>query len=85
MNDTSRESIFSSIPTTLKWPDYCVVVVTLVASIGIGVYYGFFDKKNKTNEEYLMAGRTMSLFPVAMSLLGRFVKYSKFQFMNRII
>ncbi|KAJ6633962.1 Sodium-coupled monocarboxylate transporter 1 [Pseudolycoriella hygida] len=41
--------------------------------MGIGIFYGFFYKKNKTNEEFLMAGRTMTVFPVALSLICSFI------------
>jgi len=54
-----------------KWPEYMVFASVLVASMGIGVFYGFFHKKNKTNEEFLMAGRQMSVFPVTLSLICR--------------
>jgi len=54
-----------------KWPEYLVFASVLVASMGIGVFYGFFNKKNATNEEFLMAGRQMSVFPVTLSLICR--------------
>lgn len=52
--------------------EYVVFILVLVASLGIGVFYGFFGKKNSTNEEFLMAGRSMSILPVTLSLLCRY-------------
>ncbi|XP_045187276.2 sodium-coupled monocarboxylate transporter 2-like [Mercenaria mercenaria] len=48
--------------------DYVVMALFLVISSIIGVYYGFF-KKQSTTEDYLLGGRQMHLFPVALSLL----------------
>jgi len=56
-----------------RWPEYIVFGLVLVASLGIGVFYGFFGSKNKTNEEFLMAGRSMSILPVTLSLVCSFV------------
>ncbi|XP_060578332.1 sodium-dependent multivitamin transporter-like [Ruditapes philippinarum] len=48
--------------------DYVVMALFLVISTIIGIYYGFF-KQQSTTEEYLLGGRRMHLFPVALSLL----------------
>ncbi|WAR18772.1 SC5AC-like protein [Mya arenaria] len=48
--------------------DYVLMVIFLVICSGIGVFYGFF-KKQRTTGDYLLAGRKMHLFPVALSLL----------------
>lgn len=48
--------------------DYIVMVLFLIISSAIGIYHGFF-KKQTTTEEYLLGGRQMHLFPVALSLL----------------
>ncbi|GBP65766.1 Putative sodium-dependent multivitamin transporter [Eumeta japonica] len=53
--------------------DWVIVVATMVASIGIGLYYRFTGGRQKTNEEYLMADRNMSIFPVAVSLMASFM------------
>jgi uncharacterized membrane protein len=67
-----RKLIFEDDYASLfKWPEYMVFASVLVASMGIGVFYGFFSKKNQTNEEFLMAGRQMSVFPVTLSLICR--------------
>ncbi|XP_052769940.1 sodium-coupled monocarboxylate transporter 2-like isoform X1 [Mya arenaria] len=48
--------------------DYVIMVLFLVISSAIGIYYGFY-KKQTTPEEYLLGGRQMNLLPVAMSLV----------------
>lgn len=70
---TERPTIFDEkdLPSLFKWPEYCVFAVVLILSLGIGVFYGFFNNKNKTNEEFLMASRSMSIFPVSLSLVCR--------------
>lgn len=55
-----------------KWPEYIVFVAVLIASLGIGVFYGCFGSKSKSNEEFLMAGRSMSITPVTLSLVCRY-------------
>lgn len=52
--------------------DYSVFVVMLSISAGIGIYFGFFQgKKNQTTEDYLLGGRKMKIFPIAVSLIAR--------------
>ncbi|XP_062554542.1 sodium-coupled monocarboxylate transporter 2-like [Armigeres subalbatus] len=51
--------------------DYTVFVVMLSVSAAIGIYFGFFEgKKNKTTEDYLLGGRNMKVFPIAVSLIA---------------
>lgn len=51
--------------------DYTVFVVMLTVSAAIGIYFGFFEgKKNKTTEDYLLGGRKMKVFPIAVSLIA---------------
>lgn len=52
--------------------DYCVLVVTLVASMAIGIYFGFFSKSLKTAEDYLVGGHKLKIVPVAVSLMARY-------------
>lgn len=54
------------------WPDYLVFVLMLFLCIMIGVYFGFVQRKPNTESEYLMGGRTMLVFPIALSLIARF-------------
>ena len=52
------------------WIDYSVFVAVLAISAGIGLFFGCI-KKIRDSQEFLMAGRSMSTFPVAMSLIAR--------------
>ena len=53
--------------------DYIVFILMLVICALIGVYYGFFAGKSQTAVDYLMGGRSMQTFPVALSLIARSV------------
>ena len=60
----------------------------LLLSAAIGVYYGFFAKKESDDdtEEFLMAGKSMGTFPIAMSLIARLLQVKlcdQFQFSHR--
>lgn len=55
-----------------SWADYLLFVFMLVLCILIGVYFGFMQKSN-TELEYLMGGRNMLVFPVALSLIASFI------------
>ncbi|XP_052867418.1 sodium-coupled monocarboxylate transporter 2-like [Anopheles cruzii] len=51
--------------------DYTVFAIMLGVSTAIGVYFGIFQrKKNQTTEEYLLGGRKMKTFPIAISLIA---------------
>lgn len=52
------------------WQDYGSFVVMLFLCVIVGFYFGFI-KKSENAQEYLMGGRNMQIFPVAMSLLAR--------------
>jgi len=73
MKSTVDEPEFLKPDIHFPWAEYVVFVLVLIASLGIGVFYGFFGKKNRTNEEFLMAGRSMNIFPVTLSLICSFV------------
>ncbi len=53
------------------WADYLVLGISLFLSCAVGVYYGIVDWKHKRNttEDFLMAGRKMSMLPVAISMI----------------
>uniref|UniRef100_A0A1B0CNT7 Sodium-dependent multivitamin transporter n=1 Tax=Lutzomyia longipalpis TaxID=7200 RepID=A0A1B0CNT7_LUTLO len=53
--------------------DYVVFIVMLLISAGIGVYYRFTGGKQKTTNEYLLADRSMSVWPVSFSLMASFM------------
>lgn len=60
-------------------PDYIVFVLMLFSCVLIGIYFGFFEKKEKSTDDkaeeeesdYLVGGRKMQVIPVTMSLVAR--------------
>ncbi|GBN39922.1 Sodium-coupled monocarboxylate transporter 2 [Araneus ventricosus] len=56
----------------LSAADYIIFAAMLVVSAGIGIFFQLTSKK-KTNEEYLLAGKDMSILPVAFSLMATFM------------
>lgn len=58
------------------WPDYLMFVLMLAICAMVGIYFGFIKKKPKKSDEetdYLVGGRTMKVFPIAMSLIATFI------------
>uniref|UniRef100_A0A1B6LZK8 Sodium-dependent multivitamin transporter n=1 Tax=Graphocephala atropunctata TaxID=36148 RepID=A0A1B6LZK8_9HEMI len=55
---------------TLGISDYAVLVVTLLVSLGIGLYFRCTGGKQKTAKEYLLGDRNQSVLPVAVSLMA---------------
>ncbi|XP_072937276.1 sodium-coupled monocarboxylate transporter 1-like [Epargyreus clarus] len=55
-----------------SWIDYSVFVIMLSVCGAIGIYFGFVQKQNST-QDYLMGGRTMKLIPVCFSLVASFI------------
>jgi sodium-coupled monocarboxylate transporter 8/12 len=53
--------------------DYVVFAALLAISSVIGLYYGCTGSKQSSTSEFLMAGRSMGIFPVALSLLASFM------------
>lgn len=53
--------------------DYVVFAAMLLVSAVIGVYYAFAGGGQKTSKDFLMAGRSMSAIPVALSLTASFM------------
>ncbi|NXG56308.1 SC5A8 protein, partial [Hemiprocne comata] len=53
--------------------DYVVFAAMLTISAAIGVYYAFARGGQKTSKDFLMAGRKMTAFPVAISLTASFM------------
>lgn len=58
------------------WIDYSFFILLLAISALIGVYYGFMSKHKQNNiSEYILGGRSMSILPVATSLVASYVFY----------
>ena len=53
---------------SFQWYDYVIFTVTLLISLGIGVYYAMTGGKQRTTKEFHMADRSMSIIPVALSV-----------------
>lgn len=52
--------------------DYSILLGMLVISLGIGVFYGFFNSSENTTADFLH-GSEMSLLPVSLSLTTSFI------------
>jgi sodium-coupled monocarboxylate transporter 8/12 len=50
----------------VDWVDYLVFAIVLSISVCIGIFYAF---SKQTSKEYLLANRSMSSIPVAMSMI----------------
>ena len=58
----------------MSW-DYVVFTLMLAVSAAIGIFFGCRGSKQKTTKEFLLANRSLSIVPVAISILvsiGRF-------------
>ncbi|XP_050069302.1 sodium-coupled monocarboxylate transporter 1-like [Anopheles maculipalpis] len=85
-NNTSKQTI-DSIGRSLQhfeWPDYVVFAWMLVSCIMIGIYFGYRSHQKHRNgvrssgneseaQDYLVGGRKMQIFPVAVSLVASWV------------
>ena len=52
--------------------DYSIFAVTIIVSLGIGLYYALSGGKQRTTSEYLVGNRQMMIIPVAISLMVSF-------------
>ncbi|XP_054739113.1 putative sodium-dependent multivitamin transporter [Anastrepha obliqua] len=53
--------------------DFAVLIIILIISTMIGIYYRYTGGKQKTIKEYLLADQSMTTFPVAVSLMASFM------------
>ncbi|CAC5405778.1 SLC5A6 [Mytilus coruscus] len=53
--------------------DYIIFILTLLISTAIGIFYAWKDKKCQNTTDFLLGGRKMPLFPVALSLMATFL------------
>jgi sodium-coupled monocarboxylate transporter 8/12 len=62
---------------SFHWSDYLVFALFLAAYILIGAFQAikaaFFAKKQEDAEDFLVGGRSMSILPVAISVLSAFL------------
>lgn len=59
-------------PRLFTWVDYLLFALTLLVSSLVGIYHAWRGASASTSD-YLMGGRKMPVFPVAMSLAARYV------------
>ncbi|XP_014257533.1 sodium-coupled monocarboxylate transporter 1-like [Cimex lectularius] len=55
------------------WFEYVVFFGMLGASVLIGIYYGCIKSGQDTVAEYMLGGKRMPIFPIAMSLIASFI------------
>ncbi|PSN54821.1 hypothetical protein C0J52_02922 [Blattella germanica] len=55
------------------WLDFTLFGLMLGLSTLIGIYFGYWGKKEDSPKEYLHGGKTMSTLPVAVSLVSSFL------------
>lgn len=60
------------------WVDYLMLVLTLLLSCAVGIYYGIAERNKSTADDYLMAGRSMPVWPVSFSLFVSFLSSISF-------
>lgn len=71
MNETVIfQSMVSNLGRFEVW-DYVVFICMLLVSTSIGIWFGCFGGNNQTTEEYLLGGRRMKTWPIAISLIAR--------------
>lgn len=57
---------------SFSWLDYVVFGGMLVLSLAIGIFYAIRSRK-KANDEFLLGSRSLSCFPVSMSLVASYI------------
>jgi len=57
---------------TFSGIDYFILLSMLVVSLGIGIFYGFFETGGTSSDEFLL-GSGMNLLPVTLSLTTSFI------------
>lgn len=60
-----------SLHSRFNFIDYAVLILMLVLSATVGVYFGCFGSKVKSVAEYLTGNRKMKTVPIAISLIAR--------------
>ncbi|XP_046554579.1 sodium-coupled monocarboxylate transporter 2-like [Haliotis rubra] len=66
-------SIYTGQKKTFTIPDYVLFSLTLAVSAGIGLFYAIKDRNKVNSRDYLLGGKDMYVFPVAMSMLVTFL------------
>ncbi|XP_017776935.1 PREDICTED: sodium-coupled monocarboxylate transporter 2-like [Nicrophorus vespilloides] len=58
--------------STFQWHDYVLFVIMVLISVCLGIYHGYFSKKQSVND-YLTGSRKMKVIPIAFSLTASLV------------
>jgi len=53
--------------------DYALFALTLLVSSIIGIYFAYKQRKNMSSAEYLVASRSLSWFPIFVSMVASFM------------
>ena len=69
----ASSSNYSTDVVTFHWADYLVFVLFLVFSAVLGAVIGYRNRKRATTGDFLMGGRDMHYFPVALSMQASFL------------
>jgi len=74
ISDLMDKNQTEDIQKLFGWEENVVFTLLLLVSTGIGNFYGFFSRgKQKTTAEFLMANRSMPVFPMSMSAIASFI------------
>ncbi|XP_015174184.1 PREDICTED: putative sodium-dependent multivitamin transporter isoform X1 [Polistes dominula] len=68
-----KENRIIKMTAKLVTADYVVIVVMLLISSGIGVYYWLTGGRQKSTEEYFVANKSMSVLTVAIGLMASYL------------
>uniref|UniRef100_A0A1I8I2K6 Sodium-coupled monocarboxylate transporter 1 n=3 Tax=Macrostomum lignano TaxID=282301 RepID=A0A1I8I2K6_9PLAT len=69
---TTASPLVDQVHRTMHWVDYVVFSLFLSVSLGIGIYFAFAGDRQRTAKEFLTGNRSLSLVPVAVSILVSF-------------
>ncbi|KAF5286288.1 hypothetical protein FQR65_LT12728 [Abscondita terminalis] len=59
-----------AIRNVLSWYDYILFLGMLAVSLGVGLYFGCRSDQRDVKSEYLLGGKRMTVFPIAISLIA---------------
>ncbi|XP_055848233.1 sodium-coupled monocarboxylate transporter 1-like [Episyrphus balteatus] len=70
MSFNATDTVNYSKNFTFGMEDYTILGLMLAISTAIGIYFGFFSVRNNTADEYLLGGKRMTIWPIAISLIA---------------
>ncbi|XP_065209324.1 sodium-coupled monocarboxylate transporter 2-like [Planococcus citri] len=68
--DNATENAFLSATSKFNWIEYTTFGSLLGLSALVGIYYGCIKGNQNTVNEYMLGGKHMNVFPIAMSLIA---------------